>query len=77
MICHVNEPLDAQRVQGGHEVEGDPGGHEQGEDDPVHHVPGAGAVLVIPLTAVEQVRIFVDKRELASVYFHHNCTVNM
>ena len=61
LICHVNKPLDAQRVEGGDEVEGDPSGHEQCEDDSVDHVPGAGAVLVIPLTSVEQIRILMDK----------------
>ena len=63
LVCHVDEPLDTQRVQGGDEVESDPRGHEERQTDPVYRVPGGGYALAVPLTAVEQRDIRVNQPE--------------
>ena len=63
LVCHVDEPLDAERVQGGGEVESDSGGHEERQTDPVDRVPGAGHSRLVPLTAVEQGNIRVHQPE--------------
>ena len=63
LVCHVDEPLDAQRVQGGGEVESDSRGHEEGQTDPVDRVPGAAHPRPVPLTAVEQGNIRVHQPE--------------
>ena len=65
LISHVNEPLYPQGVEGGHEVQGDPGGHEERHGDPVDGVGGARPILVvIPLTPVKQARVLVGQQEL-------------
>ena len=63
LVCHVYEPLQPQCVQGGDEVQGDPGGHEERQADPVDDVPGGGEALSVPLTAVEQRDIRVNQPE--------------
>ena len=65
MISHVNEPFYSEGVDGGHEVQGNPGGHEERHGDPVDGVGGARPILVvIPLTAVKQARVLVGQQEL-------------
>ena len=63
LVCHVDEPLDTQRVQGGDEVESDPRGHEERQTDPVYRVPRGGHALTVPLTAVEQGDVRVNQPE--------------
>lgn len=63
LVCHVDEPLHTQRVQGGDEVESDPSGHEERQAYPVDCVPGAGHSCSVPLAAVEQGNIRVNQPE--------------
>ena len=69
MISHVNEPLYPEGVEGGHKVQGDPGGHEERHGHPVDGVGGARPILaVIPLTPVKQARVLVGQQELLLKY---------
>ena len=65
LVGHVDEPLAPESLQGGDEVEGDPGDHGQGEAGSVDDVPGAGVrVISFPFTGVEQIHIGVNQLEL-------------
>ena len=69
LICHVNEPLNPEGVEGGHKVQGDPGGHEERHGNPVDGVGSARPILVvIPLTPVKQARVLVGQQELLLKY---------
>lgn len=65
LVGHVYEPLAPESLQGGDEVEGDPGDHGQGQTGSVDHVPRAGVrVISFPFTGVEQIHIGVNELEL-------------
>ena len=51
LVSHVDEPLDAEGVEGGHKVAEDPGEHEKGDGDAVDDVPEGGGTTAIPSTA--------------------------
>ena len=68
LVGHVDEPLDAQCVQSGDKVKGDPSGHEHCQAYSVDHVPGARTISNVPLTPVKQTGIIMNQSEL----FLHN-----
>ena len=50
-------------------MQGDPGGHEEGHDDPVGGVGGARSMFAsVPLTPVKQARVLVGQEELLLKY---------
>jgi len=57
LVGHVDEPLDAEGVEGGHKVAEDPGEHEKGDGDAVDDVPEGGGTTAIPSTSVKSVRL--------------------
>ena len=66
LVGHVDEPLDAEGVEGRHDVQRDARGHEGRHGEPVHGVGGArhGPGPGVPLAAVKQVHIIVDEQKL-------------
>ena len=51
LVGHVDEPLGAEGVEGGHEVAEHPDEHEEGDGDAVDDVPEGGSTAAIPSTA--------------------------
>ena len=65
LVCHVDEPLDAEGVDGGHKVCDDPCGHEEGEASPVDDIASAGVVVLsLPLAGVKQIYVGMNKTKL-------------
>ena len=51
LVGHVDEPLGAEGVEGGHKVAEHPNEHEEGDGDAVDDVPEGGSTAAIPSTA--------------------------
>ena len=51
LVGHVDEPLGAEGVEGGHKVAEHPDEHEEGDGDAVDDVPEGGSTAAIPSTA--------------------------
>ena len=48
LVGHVDEPLDAEGVEGGDKVAEDPDEHEEGDEDSVGNVPQRRGTAAVP-----------------------------
>ena len=53
LVGHVDEPLDAQGVQGGDEVAENSDEHEEGDEDSVGNVPQGRGTAAVPYAVQE------------------------
>ena len=50
LVGHVDEPLGAEGVEGGHKVAEHPNEHEEGDGDAIDDIPEGGSAATIPST---------------------------